>query len=70
MKRIQDCRRSAVLFVCSVAWAWCAVFALPSHAQDYPNKPIRVVIAGGAGSSPDSGGEPKWVKRFPHPRFE
>ncbi len=53
MKKIQDCLSGAVLFVCGVAWAWCAVFAPPSHAQDYPNKPIRVVIAGGAGSSPD-----------------
>ena len=30
-----------------------AVVAAGACAQDYPNKPIRVVIAGGAGSSPD-----------------
>jgi tripartite-type tricarboxylate transporter receptor subunit TctC len=41
------------LIVCSIAWGLGLVFAPPSHAQDYPNKPIRVVIAGGAGSSPE-----------------
>jgi len=42
-----------VLVVCSVAWALCSVFPPHAHSQDYPTKPIRVVIAGGAGSSPD-----------------
>jgi tripartite-type tricarboxylate transporter receptor subunit TctC len=42
-----------VLIVLFVAWGLWSAFAPPSHAQDYPNKPIRVVIAGGAGSSPE-----------------
>ena len=42
-----------VLFACSVAGVLCSVFPPPAHSQDYPTKPIRVVIAGGAGSSPD-----------------
>src|SRR5688572_16366438 len=44
---------TGALIVCSVAWVLCSAFPPPAHAQDYPTKPIRVVIAGGAGSSPD-----------------
>jgi len=53
MKIIPDRLRGAVLFVCGIAGACGALLPAPSHAQDYPSKPIRVVIAGGAGSSPD-----------------
>ena len=53
MKEIPDNVNVGVLIVCSVAWGLCSVFPPPAYAQDYPNKPIRVVIAGGAGSSPD-----------------
>jgi len=53
MKKIPDYLNGVVLIVWSVAWALYSVFPPPSYAQDYPTKPIRVVIAGGAGSSPD-----------------
>ncbi len=45
--------RVSVLIACGVVWTLCPVVAPPAHAQDYPSKPIRVVIAGGPGSSPD-----------------
>ena len=51
MKKIAGRISGLVLFV--VAWALCAALPQVACAQDYPNKPIRVVIAGGAGSSPD-----------------
>ena len=51
MKKIAGRISGLVLFV--VAWALCATLPQVACAQDYPNKPIRVVIAGGAGSSPD-----------------
>ena len=53
MKIVPICMNKALLFVCTIAWALCAALPSFSYAQDYPNKPIRVVIAGGAGSSPD-----------------
>lgn len=53
MKTIPDCMNGAALVFCSVVWALCSWYAPPARAQDYPAKPIRVVIAGGAGSSPD-----------------
>ncbi len=53
MKKIPGNVNVGVLIVCSVAWVLCSVFPPPAHSQDYPTKPIRVIIAGGAGSSPE-----------------
>jgi tripartite-type tricarboxylate transporter receptor subunit TctC len=53
MKKIPKRLSGVVRAVCCAAWALCSVFPPSSYAQDYPSKPIRVVIAGRAGSSPD-----------------
>lgn len=53
MKTIPGNVNVGVLIVSCVALGLCSLLSPSSHAQDYPTKPIRVVIAGSAGSSPD-----------------
>ena len=50
MKLIRGNAMAGALAACAVA---SMLAATPARAQDYPSKPIRVVIAGGAGSSPE-----------------
>jgi tripartite-type tricarboxylate transporter receptor subunit TctC len=41
------------LFALTVAWNACADSAAPVHAQAFPTRPIRIVVANAPGSSPD-----------------
>lgn len=53
MSPVQSNNIVAVRALCFVAWVSCFGLLPSARAQDYPTKPIRVVIAGGAGSSPE-----------------